>query len=164
MGQATSDYLVHHMDPAPAVALGARGFAVSLALQLRATRYVAATYWLAVVMVAVCRTMAGDVLHVRFRVAYAASTALYGAALVAVFATWYSSERTLSIHHIDTRRRELSYWAAVVATFALGTAAGDLFAVTRHLGYLSAVFDFAGAAVLLALGYRLFPSRAVATF
>ena len=87
-------------------------------------RYIAWTYWLAVVMVGVFGTMAADVLHVGFGVAYAVSTALYAVVLAAVFLAWRRTENTLSIHSVDSWRREAFYWAAVVATFALGTAVG----------------------------------------
>ena len=76
-------------------------------------RYIAWTYWLAVVEVGVFGTMAADVLHVGFGVPYAVSTMLYAIVLVAVFVTWQRTEHTLSIHSIDTPRRELFYWAAV---------------------------------------------------
>ncbi len=99
-------------------------------------RYRAWTYWLAVVMVGVFGTMAADVLHVGFGVPYAVSSIFYGIVLAAVFISWQQTEKTLSIHSVDTPRREAFYWAAVVATFALGTAIGDLAAMTLHLGYL----------------------------
>jgi hypothetical protein len=126
MGEATSDYSVHAIDPVIAVILGFCGFLVSLSLQFWVRRYIAWTYWLAVVGVGVFGTMAADVLHVRFGVPYAVSTVLYGALLAAVFTTWERTEKTLSFHTIDTPRREAFYWAAVVATFAMGTAVGDL--------------------------------------
>jgi uncharacterized membrane-anchored protein len=87
-------------------------------------------YWLAVAMVSVFGTMAADALHVGFGVPYAVSSAGFGLILAAVFAAWYSSEKTLSIHSITTRRRETFYWATILTTFALGTAAGDLTATS----------------------------------
>ena len=86
--------------------------------------------------------MAADVLHVGFGVPYVASSVLYGVVLLAVFVSWQRTEKTLSIHSIDTDRREPFYWAAVVATFAMGTAVGDLTAVTS-LGYLASGLLFA---------------------
>ncbi|HUI02147.1 MAG TPA: hypothetical protein VLZ77_01305, partial [Acidimicrobiales bacterium] len=121
MGEATSDYMVHVMAPALAVALGFIAFVVALVLQFAMRRYVAWTYWLAVVMVGTFGTMAADALHVGAGVPYAASTVFYVVVLVAVFALWSRTEHTLSIHSIDTPRREAFYWAAVVATFAMGT-------------------------------------------
>jgi len=154
MGEATSDYLVHRIHPVPAVGLGFIGFVVALALQFSMRRYLAWTYWFAVVMVGVFGTMCADVLHVGFGVPYIASTALYAVVLIAVFVTWQRTERTLSIHSIDTARREAFYWAAVVATFAMGTALGDLTAYSFHLGYGNSMALFAVIIIIPAVGYR----------
>lgn len=153
MGESTSDYLVHAMDPKIAVVLGFIGFVAALALQFRVRRYIAWTYWLAVVGVGVFGTMAADVLHVGFGVPYIASSLLYAIALAAVFGGWYRTEKTLSIHSVDTPRRELFYWAAVVATFAMGTAVGDLTATTFGLGYLASGVLFAAVIAIPAIGY-----------
>lgn len=154
MGEATSDYLVHAMAPAVAVVLGFAGLVVALALQFRQARYVAWTYWLAVVMVGIFGTMAADVVHVGLGVPYTASTVFYAVLLAAVFALWQRTERTLSIHSIDTPRRELFYWAAVGATFALGTALGDFTAYTLHLGYFPSAVIFAACILIPAAGFR----------
>jgi len=135
MGEVTSDYLVHLLNPIIAVALAGISLAVALFLQFRARSYAAALYWLAVVMVAVFGTMVADVIHVGLGIPYLVSTAGFSVALAATFVAWYRSERTLSIHTIFTRRREAFYWATVMATFALGTAAGDMTASTLGLGY-----------------------------
>ena len=144
MGEATSDYLVHAIAPEVAVLLGFAGFVVAMVLQFRKARYVAWTYWFAVVMVGIFGTMAADVAHVGFGVPYTASTVLYAIVLIAVFATWQRTEKTLSIHSIDTPRREAFYWATVMATFAMGTALGDFTAYTLHLGYFVSAALFAG--------------------
>ena len=164
LGESTSDYLVHVMPPVLAVLLGFVAFVVALAVQLRRQRYVAWSYWLAVVMVGVFGTMAADVLHVGFHVPYVASSILYAIVLVAVFVSWHLTEGTLSIHSITTTRRELFYWAAVAATFALGTAVGDLTAISFHLGYFPSALVFAGLILLPALGYRFLHLNAVGTF
>lgn len=164
MGESTSDYLVFQINPYVAVALGCVGLVVSLALQLTVRRYVAWIYWFAVVMVAVFGTMAADVLHVQFGVPYVASTVFFAAALAVVFVTWYASERTLSIHTIHAGRRELFYWATVIATFALGTAAGDWTAATLGLGYLASLLLFAALFVLPGIGYRFAGLNAVFAF
>ena len=148
MGESTSDYLVNAINPVAAVGIGFVFFVAALVLQFSVRRYIAWTYWLAVVMVGVFGTMAADVLHFGFGVPYTASSLLYAVVLAAVFIIWGRTERTLSIHSIDTPRREVFYWLAVVATFAMGTALGDLTAITFHLGYLSSAFLFAGIAVL----------------
>jgi uncharacterized membrane-anchored protein len=141
MGETASDFLAHALGPIPAVGLGGLALAGALALQLSVRRYVAWIYWTAIVMVSVFGTMAADVLHVGLDVPYAVSTPAFLVALAVVFAAWYRSERTLSIHSIHTRRREIFYWATVLATFALGTAAGDLTA-TIGLGYLGSAVVF----------------------
>jgi uncharacterized membrane-anchored protein len=147
-GESTSDYLVHSVNPYLAVMAGFVVFAVAMALQLRTDRYVPWVYWLAVAMVAVFGTMAADALHVALHVPYVASSILFACFLVAVFTGWSRSEPTLSIHSITTVRRELFYWAAVLATFAMGTALGDLVAYTLGFGFLAAGILFA---VLFAL-------------
>ena len=164
MGESTSDYLVFQISPYVAVVLGCVGLVVALALQLSVRRYIAWVYWFAVVMVAVFGTMAADVLHVQFGVPYYASTAFFAAVLVAVFVAWYRSEHTLSIHTIHAGRRELFYWAAVIATFALGTAAGDLTASTLRLGYAASLLLFAVLFVLPGLGHRLAGLNAIFAF
>lgn len=164
MGEATSDSLVHALHPVPAVTLGFAGFVGALALQFRIGRYSAWTYWLAVVAVGVFGTMAADVLHVGFGVPYTVSSLLYGVALVAVFTGWQATEKTLSIHSVDTPRRELFYWAAVVATFAMGTALGDLTATTLHLGYLASALLFAVVIALPAVGFWRFGWNPVLSF
>jgi uncharacterized membrane-anchored protein len=135
MGEATSDHLVHTIDPFKAVGIGFIAFVIAMAWQLALRRYFAPAYWLAVTMVAVFGTMVADAIHIEFGVPYAISAFDCGLTLAAIFATWYLIERTLSIHSITTRRRELFYWATVLATFAMGTALGDLSAYTLHLGF-----------------------------
>jgi uncharacterized membrane-anchored protein len=164
MGESTSDYLVHAMDPKIAVVLGFIGFVAALALQFRMGRYIAWTYWLAVVGVGVFGTMAADVLHVGFGVPYIASSLLYAVVLAAVFISWYRVEGTLSIHTVDSPRRELFYWAAVVATFAMGTAVGDLTATTFGLGYFVSGLLFAAVIAVPAIGYFRFRWNAIFCF
>jgi uncharacterized membrane-anchored protein len=153
LGESTSDYLVHNVNPYLAVVGGFVAFVVAIAIQFRTDRYVPWAYWLAVTMVAVFGTMAADVLHVEFGVPYIASSILFAVALVVVFWSWRRTERTLSIHSITTTRRELFYWAAVLATFAMGTALGDLAAYTFKLGFLSAGIVFAALFVLPGIAY-----------
>ncbi len=147
-GESTSDYLVHNVNPYLAVMAGFAVFVVAMALQLRTDRYVPWVYWFAVGMVAVFGTMAADALHVQFHVPYVLSAILFAAVLVAVFMSWSRAEPTLSIHSISTVRRELFYWAAVLATFAMGTALGDLAAYSLKLGFLAAGIVFAMLFVL----------------
>jgi len=164
MGESTSDYLVFHINPYVAVVVGCIGLIAALVLQLLVRRYIAWIYWLAVVMVAIFGTMAADVLHVVLGIPYVVSTAFFILALVIIFVAWYASERTLSIHSITTTRRELFYWATVMATFALGTAVGDLTAATLGLGYFSSGVLFAVLFALPALAYWLFRLNAIFAF
>ncbi len=164
MGESTSDYLVHAMAPELAVLLGFFGFVLALALQFRQRRYVAWSYWLAVVMVGIFGTMAADVLHVGLHVPYTASTILYAVVLAAIFVIWQRTEHTLSIHSIDTVRREGFYWLTVAATFAMGTALGDFTASTLHLGYFPSAILFAALITIPAIGYRWLRWNAIACF
>jgi uncharacterized membrane-anchored protein len=164
MGEATSDYLVKRLPPEAAVALGGVALVLALLAQLAAPRYVAWIYWLAVVMVAVSGTMAADVLHVQFKIPYIVSSSFLAVVLTVVFVAWYSTEKTLSIHSVDSRRREAFYWATVMATFALGTAVGDLTATTLHLGYLVSGVIFALIIMVPALLYRFFHLNAILAF
>ncbi len=164
MGEATSDFLVHTINPVIAVGIGAAGLVIALTVQLAVRRYVTAVYWLAVTMVAVFGTMEADVLHVALGIPYAVSAAGFAMALAAIFAVWFAAEKTLSIHSIRTRRRELFYWAAVMATFALGTAAGDLTAYTLGLGDLASGIMFTAVITLPAIGYRLLRLNPVGMF
>jgi uncharacterized membrane-anchored protein len=153
MGEATSDFLVAKFNPYVAVTMGFVVFALALIVQFAVRRYIAWVYWFAVSMVAVFGTMAADGLHIQLGVPYIAAASLFAIALVAVFTAWQRSERTLSIHSITTRRREIFYWLTILATFALGTALGDLTATTFGLGYFSAGIVFAGLFLLPAIIY-----------
>jgi uncharacterized membrane-anchored protein len=164
MGETTSDYLVHRLGPPTAVALGGIGLATGLILQFRARRYVAWTYWLAVVMVSISGTIAADVLHVQFKIPYVVSSVFFVVALAVVFVAWYASEKTLSIHSISTTRREMFYWATILTTFALGTAVGDMTATTMHLGYFSSGLLFAVLIAIPALAYWRFRLNAILAF
>ena len=153
MGEALSDFLALRYGAVLAGVVGTLVFAVALVLQFRARRYRVWIYWFAVAMVAVWGTMAADGLHIKLGVPYALSTSFFAVCLAVVFVAWYATERTLSIHSITTRRRELFYWATVLATFALGTALGDFTATTLHLGFLTSGLMFTGLICLPALAY-----------
>ena len=164
MGEVTSDYFVFQINPIIAVALGGIGLVIALVLQFSVRRYVAWIYWLAIIMVAIFGTMAADVLHVALGVPYLVSTIFFMVALVVIFVVWYMSEKTLSIHSIYTRRREMFYWATVMATFALGTAAGDMTASTMGLGYFASGAMFAILIAIPALAYWLFGLNEILAF
>jgi uncharacterized membrane-anchored protein len=164
MGEATSDYMVRTINPVIAVLLGFAGFVIAMVLQLRAKAYNAWIYWLAVVMVAVFGTQAADVLHIKFHVPYVASTTFYAIVLAVIFILWYRTEGTLSIHSIRTPRRELFYWATVLATFALGTATGDMTARTLNLGYLASGIWFSLAFAAVAIAHWKFRLNPILAF
>jgi uncharacterized membrane-anchored protein len=164
LGESLSDYLVFAINPVVAVLLGFVGFVVALAIQLSRAGYRPWSYWLAVVMVGVFGTMAADVVHVVLRVPYLVSSVGYALLLAAVFITWWRVEGTLSMHDVTSLRRELFYWAAIAATFATGTAVGDLTAVTLHLGYAGSILLFAAAICIPAAGYRWFRWNPTAAF
>jgi len=162
MGESLSDYLAVTSLIALAL-LGVLGLVAALWWQLRGDRFRAPAYWIAVSMVAVTGTIAADALHVVLGVPYVASTLFYAVILALVFWVWHRTEGTLSIHSIDTPRRELFYWATVMVTFALGTATGDLAASTMHLGYRDAGLVFAVMIAVPLVAWRLGRS-AVACF
>lgn len=164
MGESTSDYFVFRINPYVAVMAGAAVFAVAMVIQFSVRKYIPWVYWFAVTMVAVFGTMAADVLHIQLHVPYTVSTLLFAVILAVVFITWHKSEETLSIHTVNNPRRELFYWAAVLATFALGTAAGDWTATTMGLGYFSSGLLFAGIILIPAFGYWLLGFNEILSF
>lgn len=164
MGESTSDFLVHTINPAVAVILGAIGFVIVINIQLWAKKYVAWIYWLAVTMVAIFGTMAADVIHIVFGIPYLVSTILFAVSLTVIFIVWYKTEKTLSIHSIVTPRRELFYWLTVIITFALGTAVGDMTAITFSLGYLTSGILFAILFVIPLVLSKLFDVNEILTF
>lgn len=152
MGESMSDFMGQHSVPI-AGAVGILGLAFALWLQLRTHEYRAPIYWFAAMMVAVFGTMAADGVHDGASIPYAVTTPIFAAVVAAVFFFWRRSEGTLSIHSITTRRRERYYWAAVLATFALGTAAGDLTAMSLNFGFLGSAVLFAVLIAIPALAW-----------
>lgn len=151
LGESTSDFLVYNINPYVAVGLGALGLAIAIAIQFWTKKYNAWAYWFAVTMVAVFGTMAADVIHIVLGVPYLYSTVFFTVCLAIIFALWWMVEKTLSIHSITNPRRELFYWATVMATFALGTAAGDMTAFTLNLGFFTSGLLFAGVIAFIAI-------------
>ncbi len=152
MGEAASDWSVHTINPVVAVGIGGLLFAFALYLQLRSKTFSRQRYWFAVAMVGVFGTMVADVLHVGLGIPYGITSLACGATLAILFTAWYRIEGTLSIHSISTESRELFYWSSVVATFAFGTAIGDLTAITLHLGYAGSIVLF-GVLISLPASY-----------
>ncbi len=154
MGETASDYLAYTNLMLAAV-VGAGGLAAAMWWQFRSPEYRPAAYWSAVAMVAVTGTMAADALHRFVGLSYAVTTPFYAVVLTVILAWWWLSERTLSIHSIYTRRRETFYWATVMASFALGTAAGDLTAATMNLGYFTSGLLFGVMILVPLVAWRL---------
>ena len=163
MGESMSDFLGQHSVPI-AGAIGIFGLWLALWLQLRTREYRAPVYWFAVMMVAIFGTMAADGVHDGASLPYAVTTPGYAILVAAIFYMWYRSEGTLSIHTITTRRREGYYWAAVLATFALGTAAGDLTAISLHIGFFGSVVLFAAIISIPAIGWWRFHLNPIVAF
>lgn len=163
MGEATSDWL-GGINIALAGIVGVVGFGIAMWLQFRTRRYSAPVYWFAVMMVAVFGTMVADGLHVALAIPYIGSTVFYAVAVAVVFTLWYRSENTLSIHSIVTRKREIYYWVTVLATFALGTAAGDLTGLSLHLGFFASGVLFAAVIIVPLAGWALFKLNPVVAF
>lgn len=166
MGESLADWL----DGSPNLLIAGVGgvvalvaFVAALRWQFRSDRYRPAVYWFAVAMVATFGTMAADALHQFLGAPYWSTTLFYAAILAVVFWRWRIAEGTLSIHSITTRSREKFYWATVLATFALGTAAGDWTARDLHLDYLPSGILFAAIILIPAIGYR-FGANSIAMF
>lgn len=152
MGEAMSDGMGQQSVPI-AGAVGIFGLWLALWLQLRQREYRAPYYWFAVMMVAVFGTMVADGIRDGLSIPYTVTTPVFAAITALIFFVWYRSEGTLSIHSITTRRREKFYWAAVLGTFSLGTAAGDLTAYQLHWGFWPSAVLFAGVFAVPALGW-----------
>jgi uncharacterized membrane-anchored protein len=163
MGEAMSDFLGQKSVPLAGV-VGIFGMWFALRLQLRAREYRAPVYWFAVMMVAIFGTMVADGLRDGASLSYDVTTPFFAILVAAIFIAWYRSEGTFSIHSITTRRRELFYWAAVLATFALGTAAGDLTALTLNLGFFPSVLLFAAVISIPAIGWLRFRLNPILAF
>lgn len=138
--------------------------AIVLFFQFAGRKYTPSIYWLAVVLLSVVGTLITDNLVDNFGVALETTTIAFSIALAATFAIWYASEKTLSIHSICTTRREAFYWLAILFTFALGTAAGDLAGEQLKLGYVLSAFVFAALIAAVTFAYYQFRLNAVLAF
>ena len=156
VGETVADSLAVNVGFGTAAtdALMATLLVIAVTTQMRAKTYTPWIYWLTVVLVSVVGTQITDLLTDGLGVSLYVSTGAFAAMLAAIFAVWYRSEGTLSITAVDTRRREFFYWAAILCTFALGTAAGDLATEALGLGFQVGVFVFAGLIAAIGLAYR----------
>ncbi|GAC1409998.1 MAG: membrane protein [Burkholderiaceae bacterium] len=137
--------------------------AIALIIQVRTRRYTPWIYWLTVVLVSVVGTQITDLLTDKLGVSLYVSTSIFAAVLALIFAVWFSVERNLSIHEIHTRRRELFYWSAILCTFALGTAAGDLATEALGLGFTRGAMAFGALIAITYAAWRM-GGNAVLTF
>lgn len=137
---------------------------VALVFQFISKKYIPGIYWLTVVLISIVGTLITDNLTDNLGVSLQTTTVVFTIILAAVFAVWYKKEKTLSIHSITTTKREAFYWLAILFTFALGTAAGDLLAETIDIGYLLSVVVFGGLIAAVAVCHFGFKVNAVLTF
>jgi uncharacterized membrane-anchored protein len=155
MGETTSDFLVRTFDPPLVVAIVGALLAVLLGWQMLSRSYSTWRYWGVVVLISIFGTMVADTIHVIAGVPYFASSSAFALALTVILLLWHRSEGTMSINAITTRHRETFYWATVLATFALGTAGGDLTASSLGLGYLLSGVIFALLFVLTFIARKI---------
>jgi uncharacterized membrane-anchored protein len=165
-GETASDFIGNSTVPLAVtlVAVTAIALVTALVLQFKADRYVAPIYWFAIAMISVVGTMLSDGSRIALGITFLESTISFVLALLAVFTLWYRREHTLSIHSIYTRPRELFYWAAVVATFALGTSAGDWTAMSLNLGFLGSGLMFTAIILLPLIAHKAFGLNPVLAF
>ncbi len=166
VGETAADYLMEHtgLTLVSTLWLSVGVLTALLAVQFRADRYVPVRYWSTVVAISIVGTLITDYFTDERGVSLWTSTALFSILLAAVFGIWFSRERTLSIHSIVTPTREAFYWLAILCTFALGTAAGDLLAETVNLGYLTSAALFGAAIAATAAAWRYLGANPVLTF
>ena len=157
VGETASDFLNVNLGVGLKGTSVAAGFALLVALlfQFRAKKYVPAIYWLTVVLISVFGTLVTDILTDSLRFPLEASTILFSVALALTFGVWFAKEGTLSIHSIFTSQREAFYWSAILFTFALGTASGDLMAEKLGLGYLVTGLIVLAVIVAATIAWRL---------
>jgi uncharacterized membrane-anchored protein len=166
VGETAADFLIFnlHLGLTNTMAIMGALLAAALVAQYRTRRCVEWVYWLAVVLISIVGTLITDNLVDNLGVPLQTTVWTFGGALVATFAVWYASEKTLSIHKVTTSRREAFYWLAILFTFALGTAAGDLAAETLKLGYAHSALIFAAMIGVVTVAYYGFRANAIAAF
>jgi uncharacterized membrane-anchored protein len=155
MGETAADYLAVQLGFGLTMTsiLMTAVLIIALVWQFAQKRYMPAPYWLAVVLISIVGTLITDNLVDNFQVPLTVTTTIFTVLLALTFLVWWRTEGTLSIHTVYTGRREAFYWLAILFTFALGTAAGDLVAEQFSLGYLAAGILFGMIIASLAIGY-----------
>ncbi|MDX8443033.1 COG4705 family protein [Mesorhizobium australafricanum] len=166
MGETAADYLAVNLGLGLTVtSLIMSGILiVALVLQFAQKRYVPWAYWLAVVLISIVGTLVTDNLVDNFGVRLETTTIVFSVSLALTFMAWYASEKTLSIHTIFTTRREIFYWLAILFTFSLGTAAGDLAAERFDMGYLTTGLIFGGMIAAITLAWFLLGLNGILAF
>ncbi|MEO6405531.1 MAG: hypothetical protein ABIY51_13320 [Ferruginibacter sp.] len=166
VGETAADLLNSSLDLGLTGTSAVMGVLLLIALffQFKSNKYIPALYWLSVVLISIVGTLITDNLTDNFGVSLQFTTVVFAIALAIIFIIWFVVEKTLSVHKINTVRREAFYWLAILFTFALGTAAGDLVAESLQLGYLLSAGIFAGLILMSWLAYKYLNLNAVLTF
>ena len=166
IGETAADYLNINLKLGLTITTIFMGVLLLVALffQFRARKYVAGIYWTAVAFLSIFGTLITDNLSDNLKVSLVTSTIGFSIALALTFFVWYKREKTLDIHSIFTTPREAFYWLAILFTFALGTAAGDLLAERSHVGYLISLGIFAAAIALVAFAHLVFKMNGILAF
>ena len=166
VGETAADFLIFnlHLGLTNTMAIMGVLLAAILVAQFRTLRCVEWVYWLAVVLISIVGTLITDNLVDNLGVPLQTTVWAFGGALAATFAAWYASEKTLSIHEVTTTQREAFYWLAILFTFALGTAAGNLAAETLKFGYVNSALMFGAAIASVTVAYYGFRANAIAAF
>lgn len=166
VGETAADYLSVNLN----LGLGLTSYimsgllAIALLNQLRLKRYIPTSYWIVVVLMSITGTLITDRLVDEFGVSLVTSNIVFSTILAGIFAVWYANEKTLAMHSINTVKRELFYWAAILFTFALGTATGDFLAEALKLGYAQATLIFAISIAIVTISYYYFKINTVLAF
>jgi uncharacterized membrane-anchored protein len=166
VGETGADYLTYHLKWGllNTTYVMTAILIATLFFQFKLRAYVAPVYWITVVLISIVGTLITDSLVDQFGVALEITTTIFTVTLPVIFAAWYASEKTLSIHSIFTTKREAFYWLAILFTFAFGTAAGDLVAENLKVGYLNSAFVFVALIGVIAVGHYRFKLNAVLSF
>jgi uncharacterized membrane-anchored protein len=166
VGETGADFLTYNLNLGLTMTSYIMSGLLALVLffQFKSNKYVPNIYWLAVVLISIVGTLITDNLVDNLGVPLTVTTSIFAAALIVTFLIWYASEKTLSIHSIFTRKREAFYWLAILFTFALGTAAGDLISEGLALGYLTAAVIFAAMIGLVTVAFYRSKLNAVVAF
>ena len=166
VGETLADYLSASLNLGLSITSYVMSAVLLIALlnQFRLKRYVPVSYWIVVVLMSITGTLITDRLVDELGVSFMTINIVFSVVLSAVFGLWYANEKTLAMHSINTAKRELFYWAAILFTFALGTATGDFIAEALKLGYAQSALVFGVLIAIVTIGYYYFRMNAVLAF